>query len=315
MNNISSKKGCKVVCVIVTYNRLNLLKEAIAAVKAQTYPIQHLYIIDNCSDDGTEGYLSTFKDDSSMTIIRMDHNTGGAGGYAEGIKYAAKAEADWIWVMDDDTIPQPDALERLIPYTAIDNVGFLCSKVLWTDGQIHKMNIPDILEKQEEEKNDIFKDSALNTKECVAIRSASFVSLLLRSSIPWEIGLPYKEFFIWGDDAEYTARMYKAGYKALMVNDSIAIHKTMMNYEGSIYNVPASAAWKFYYAERNASFLRRQGKNKVYFFFSQLNAIRRHIRRIKKRHLPKNEEKSLLTACKKGLWDGLRFNPQIEHLK
>ena len=47
----------KINCVIVTYNRLSLLKECISALKNQTYKINKIYIINNNSTDGTSDYL------------------------------------------------------------------------------------------------------------------------------------------------------------------------------------------------------------------------------------------------------------------
>ena len=41
-------------CVVVTYNRLDLLKECVQAIRKQSYPVSHFFIIDNCSTDGTE---------------------------------------------------------------------------------------------------------------------------------------------------------------------------------------------------------------------------------------------------------------------
>lgn len=55
-------------CVVVTYNRVALLKENLSALKSQTYPIHQIFIINNHSTDGTEAYLSTFNNDPQMKI-------------------------------------------------------------------------------------------------------------------------------------------------------------------------------------------------------------------------------------------------------
>lgn len=44
-------------CVVVTYNRLALLKECLDALDKQTYPIHKIVIVDNCSTDGTGAFL------------------------------------------------------------------------------------------------------------------------------------------------------------------------------------------------------------------------------------------------------------------
>ena len=75
-------------------------------------------------------------------------NTGGAGGFYTGMKWAYEHGADAIWIMDDDTIPQADALQKLLDgmmcagneVAPQDEIGFVSSTVLWTDGSPCQMN-------------------------------------------------------------------------------------------------------------------------------------------------------------------------------
>ena len=106
----------KVVAVIVTYNRKDLLLECLEAVYKQSFPVHQIILIDNASTDGTDQALrdSGYFEKSEMDYHHMDTNTGGAGGFYEGMKIARDTEADWIWIMDDDTIPNVTCLEELI---------------------------------------------------------------------------------------------------------------------------------------------------------------------------------------------------------
>ena len=303
-----------IICVIVTYNRLSLLKECIAGLKEQVIPVNKIIIVDNHSNDGTPAYLSSIANDKTFHIITMPKNVGGAGGFCEGIKHAALSHADWIWVMDDDTIPQKDSLEKMLPYTNIAKIGFINSTVVWTDGSPHLMNKPGVLRNQNL-KDQLLKGSDVVADKIEMISSASFVSLLIRGCIPWEIGLPYKEFFIWCDDSEYTERICKSGYCGVRTRESIVVHKTPINCGPSLSTLPVSVAWKAYYGVRNESFLRRKRKGWLLFFFAQLNCFRTHARRIKARKLPTEDETKLLRENNRGLWDGFTFNPQIEYIK
>jgi GT2 family glycosyltransferase len=126
----------KVNCVIVTCNRLSLLKECITAVLSQTFLIYKIIIVNNASTDGTSDYLKTL-DRQRFEIITCRKNTGGAGGFNEGMKKSCEIGADWTWVMDDDTIPFQNALELLVIKSGIiKNTGFLCSRVLWGGGGV-----------------------------------------------------------------------------------------------------------------------------------------------------------------------------------
>ena len=101
-------------CVVVTYNRLSLLKECIQAVKNQTYPIEHFFVIDNCSTDETWKYLQSIKNEKIFPI-RLHKNMGGAGGFNIGLKtFIKQSISNYVWIMDDDTIPSTTALEYIM---------------------------------------------------------------------------------------------------------------------------------------------------------------------------------------------------------
>jgi len=106
----------KIAAVVVTYNRKELLKECLDALLAQTYPVDSIILIDNASIDGTpeflkeQGYLKNPKID----YVRLPENTGGAGGFHEGVKRGYKKGYDWLWLMDDDAIAQKNTLEELM---------------------------------------------------------------------------------------------------------------------------------------------------------------------------------------------------------
>ena len=104
--------GERVCAVIVTYNRKALLKECLEAVLAQTRPPDHVLVVDNASTDGTAEMLR--EEFPQVEVLRLPENQGGAGGFHEGMKRAYEEGFDWLWLMDDDTIPRPEALEALL---------------------------------------------------------------------------------------------------------------------------------------------------------------------------------------------------------
>ena len=287
-----------IAAVVVTYNRLSLLKECLEAISLQTCKVNSIIVVNNASTDGTTEYLQQL-DDKQIVVKSLEKNIGGAGGFAEGIAIATKMNVDAIWIMDDDTIPQTDALEHLVYIlNQHENTGFVNSKVVWTDGNIHQMNIPGYVHHDD-------LGGGL-----YAIRSASFVSLLVPSKIVREVGLPYREFFIWVDDAEFTARIVKAGHKGYLTTSSVVVHKTATNYGASIKTATPEAAWKFYYYMRNGMFASRGEKPWILWFFKNLNHLRLDI------HRTKNMAPELRSLLKNNLWrgfvDGLTFSPRKE---
>src|SRR5476651_747432 len=100
----------RVAAVVVTYNRLKLLKEGIEALKKQSRKPEAIIVVNNGSTDGTDTWLAAQKD----LIVYNQENVGGAGSFYRGIKEAYDAGFDWIWVMDDDGYPAVNCLEKLI---------------------------------------------------------------------------------------------------------------------------------------------------------------------------------------------------------
>lgn len=301
-------KPQKIYCIVVTYNRLELLKENIEAIKKQTYPIEKIIIVNNNSTDGTYEYLKQFETSPLFTIINLSQNIGGSGGFSTGIKEAVLAGSDWTWIMDDDTIPNPSALENLIKYNDLtNNVGFICSKVEWIDSSIHLMNIPCI-----KSLTNNIPFNKYSNKDVLLVESASFVSLLINTEAVKKVGLPIASFFIWGDDQEFTYRITNHGYIGLYVDSSLVIHKTLDNYTSDLKTAPDNVAWKFFYEIRNTMYLRRRRKKSyLSFLSSSISHLKKDLKQIKKR---KGDQKEFKKAIYKGFRAGLKFNPQIEFI-
>ena len=98
----------KVVAIVVTYgNRQHLVRQVIDRLLEM--PISRIYLIDN---DSTTKYESTEK----VAVIRISENYGSAGGYKTGLHWVNRTNADLIWLLDDDNVPDKDALDILLSY-------------------------------------------------------------------------------------------------------------------------------------------------------------------------------------------------------
>ncbi|MDX6368270.1 MAG: rhamnopyranosyl-N-acetylglucosaminyl-diphospho-decaprenol beta,3/1,4-galactofuranosyltransferase, partial [Nocardioidaceae bacterium] len=102
----------RVVAVVVTWNRRELLAESLRAILRQTDPPEQTIVVDNASDDGTAELLR--RDFASLDVVSTLTNLGGAGGFAVGLDRALRTGCDAVWLMDDDTVPEPTALAALL---------------------------------------------------------------------------------------------------------------------------------------------------------------------------------------------------------
>lgn len=296
------KTAPRIAAIIVTRNRLALLQECLNAVQTQTRLPDEILVIDNASDDGTRDWLAS---QAGLTVLRQG-NLGGAGGFHRGIKEAYCAGHDWFWCMDDDTIPNPDALEKLCaaPGFQGDSAGFLGSIVRWTDGSLHRMNIV----ADHAGGGLSWYDTVLRDK-CVPCEISTFVSILVSRRAVARIGLPLKEFFIWSDDVEFTHRVSRH-FPCFHVLDSVALHKTPHNRGGDPSTVAPSELWKLRYGLRNqVAFLRRQ-EGLRFRAFGVAYFMARQVYFICKGKRTAGTTLRLLRHLCSGLW----FNPRIERV-
>lgn len=210
-----------VAAVVVSYNRRQLLLEALAAVHAQSRPPDAVIVVDNASTDGTAAAVRAHY--PSASLAELTRNTGGAGGFAYGMALALAGPADLLWLMDDDTVPGPHALAALLQARARWQAGppaLVASRVLWTDGRPHPMNTPRT--KPFASKAERLAAAAAG---CLPIRSASFVSVLVDAGACRRRGLPQADYFLWNDDFEFTTRLLRGG-GGLLCPDSVVVHKT-----------------------------------------------------------------------------------------
>ena len=251
----------KLLVLIITYNRLALLKECIQAVLSQTWNSFDILVIDNHSTDGTWEYLQALEGKDSISFLRLGQNTGGSGGFHIGIREALRRGYSHIWLMDDDTVPDSHAAERLLSADRLlGKYGFLVSLPIWKDGSLCKMNLP-LPGQFRREKGRLLQEGLL------PVRKATFVSMLLKAEIVREVGLPIKEFFIWGDDQEYTERISKK-YKCYLVLSSVVQHKTKNNLGSDISTDSPERIERYFYAYRNELYIaKRNGILSLGFYF------------------------------------------------
>ncbi|RDI48511.1 galactofuranosyltransferase GlfT1 [Nocardia mexicana] len=105
--------GSRIVAVVVTHKRRELLAESLKVLCAQTRPIDHLIVVDNANEPEVGELVR--QQPVEHTYLGSEHNLGGAGGFALGILHALSLGADWVWLADDDGRPEgPEVLETLV---------------------------------------------------------------------------------------------------------------------------------------------------------------------------------------------------------
>jgi GT2 family glycosyltransferase len=288
----------RVIAVVVTYNRLPLLLESLAALAAQVRRPDGIVVIDNASTDGTAEAVAPAHPD--VRVVRLATNTGGAGGFAAGLHCALADGADLVWLMDDDTVPEPGALDELL--AARDRYdgpppAVVASRVVWTDGREHPMNTP--------RRKPFVRRPELQRADgagCVPIRSASFVSVLVDAEQARRLGAPIADYFLWNDDFEYTTRLLRRA-PGLLCPASTVVHKTK-----TFGGADADPGERFYYEVRNKVWTLTRARS-----LSPLERLlyaAATVRRWTRTFAGSSDRRTLSRALRRGLAAGLRRGPR-----
>jgi len=181
----------KIIAVLLTRNRKDLLQEGLKGLFNQTVPINKILIVDSVSTDGTFETLNDkgILNRSNIKYIKLNDNKGPSGGFAEGIKHAMKENPTWVWILDDDIFPQEACLENLLKFKQISHciAPYRDKTVPFFNPAIglssHNTNL------------------SFNTgKDFVFTNTCCFEGMLINANLIKKIGLPDERFFqVYGD--------------------------------------------------------------------------------------------------------------------
>ncbi len=298
---MKSGYGKKVVAIVVTYNRSELLEECVYSLLNQTIVDNlDIIIVNNASTDNTEEIVrNKFLDYSNVIYYNTGSNLGGAGGFEYGVIKAMDIESDYLWLMDDDCIPEKDAAAQLVSAgEKIGQFGFLSSYTKWIDGSICTMNV---------QRRNIAKKLKVIKKDMTKIQIATFVSFFVPTTVVKEVGAPIGDFFIWGDDWEYSRRI-SLKYPCYLVKKSVVVHKTKHNNGCDISSDDVARISRYGYTFRNEMYImKREG------IFGWVYYVLKVIKNLLKTIFTKNDMKmERIKVILKSVATGLKFRPRVK---
>lgn len=245
----------KITAVVVTFNRLELLKQGIECLRKQQ-KLTGIIVVNNGSTDGTREWLDA---QPGLLVVHQD-NVGGSGGFYTGIERAYSEGADWIWCMDDDVFPRPDCLDRLLAYTDRPEVGILSPRRL-LEGKVFTHEFRHFNFTNPIGSLHGCKLAKQQVNQATEIVGADFEGPFISRRVVEKIGLPNRELFIFCDDTDYCLRAHLAGFKLFYVPEALMDkHKFFSDDTWTSRN--RKKKWKRYYQVRNEAYLNHHyGRN------------------------------------------------------
>lgn len=236
----------KIIAVVVTFNRLELLKKTLSCLRA-TPELDAIVVVNNDSTDGTAAWLDK---QEGITVVHQA-NVGGAGGFVTGMKRAYEMGADWIWCMDDDVFPRHDCLKHFLDYTDYPQVGIMSPRRL-VEGNIFTTEFKDYDLIHTFASTSIAPLRKINVDSVTEIAGAAFEGLFINRRVVDAIGYPNSDLFIFYDDTDYCIRAHRAGFKLLYVPDAL-MDKQKFFAGNSWVERTTKKRWKRFYQVRNGA--------------------------------------------------------------
>lgn len=229
---MDSKTEPRIAAVVATFNRLGELQGCVAALRAQTRPLDAVVVVASSSDDKTRVWLKTQKD---LHLLEQE-NQGSGAAFARGMREAVARGFDWVWCLDDDAHPTATALAELCramrarPDARVLNsisaarndptrfaIGALCVRNA-NGNYLAGQNVDTRAALEPHTDANGMVDSA---------GGHFYHGILIHRSVVETTGVPSAAFFFYGDEVEYGLRLMDAGHHIRMVTTSLVKHPAL----------------------------------------------------------------------------------------
>ncbi|AIY18452.1 glycosyltransferase family 2 protein [Pimelobacter simplex] len=243
---MSAEPAERVAVVVVTYNRADLLRGMLEGLAGLERAPDAVVVVDNASSDHTREVLEASRLPGLVAIHTTD-NLGGAGGFRLGLQTAYDQGYDVMWLMDDDVVPAPDCLTRLLE---VDGSCLIAVREDRSGALVEKAALRfDLRNPLAIRPKTASIDSTYATRAempaTVEVENVAFEGFLVRREVIDRIGLPDASYFIFYDDVDFAIRARRAGFPIRAVRDAVLVRQLDFDQQHDL------AGWKGYYMYRN----------------------------------------------------------------
>ncbi|WP_276957944.1 glycosyltransferase family 2 protein [Allomeiothermus silvanus] len=203
--------------IVLNWNGWRDTLACLAALEALNYPNYEVVVVDNGSTDGSAEEIRKAK--PQVNLLETRQNLGFAGGNNIGIRYALEQGAEYIWLLNNDTVVDPDALTAMVELAEKDcRIGVVGSVLYymeqptkvqaWGGGRVNLLTG--------------------RSRHLLAPGEPHYItgaSMLLRREALEQVGLLDEGFFMYWEDADLSFRLRQKGWMVAVAPESKVLHK------------------------------------------------------------------------------------------
>jgi GT2 family glycosyltransferase len=213
----------KVYTIVLNYNNFSDTVETLRSIQELDYDNNHLLLVENSTKK--EIPVRIHRLFPTLEIIENERNLGYAGGNNAGIRAALLRGAEYLFVINNDLILQPDVLEKLVFAMQSDRTAAACQPLvtyyddkdkIWSAGTRLFLGYPRLHHKGKRKRGYGTKNSPFGLVGC---------AILFRVQSLQEIGLFDESLFLLQEETDWCMRAVKMGFSLLVVCDSVVHHK------------------------------------------------------------------------------------------
>ncbi|QMU21978.1 glycosyltransferase [Gordonia rubripertincta] len=202
----------KVVAVVVTHRRVELLAESLAVVSGQDRPVDHLIVVDNADEPEVAKLVAA--QPVPTTYLGSQRNLGGAGGFALGMLHALALGADWVWCADDDGRPDGSSVLSTLLDCAkrheLDEVSPVVANLDAPDTLAFPLRRGLVWRRK---RSELFADGEAQSDDLLPGIASLFNGALFSAECLEQVGVPDLRLFFRGDEVEVHRRLVRSGVK------------------------------------------------------------------------------------------------------
>jgi hypothetical protein len=244
--------------IILNWNGLQDTIVCLDSLANLTYPNFRLVVVDNGSTDGSTDIIS--KNYPKVIFVENKENLGYAKGNNVGIRYALENNADYIWLLNNDTVVEQNALLNMVIEAEGDPlIGIIGSKIYYLNSAKKIWFAGAMINWSRGISNHIgMNETDVGQYDYVKeIDRVAGCSMLVKREVCNRVGLFDDNFFLYVEEVDWCVRARKAGFKCLFVPSSIVYHRGL----ASVSLIGSCSKVFNYYNTRNFLYLIQKSFN------------------------------------------------------